>query len=57
LGRSNTCVKKTSAQREMLAVAGFALGGKKCDGVHVGRRMGADLVYAGIRWQVIWQHA
>jgi hypothetical protein len=41
----------------MLAVAGFALGGKKCDGVHVGRRMGADLVYAGIRWQVIWQHA
>ena len=28
--------------------AGFALGGKKWDGVYVGRRMGADLVYAGI---------
>ena len=28
--------------------AGFALGGKKWDGVYVGRRKGADLVYAGI---------
>lgn len=25
--------------------------------VYVGRRMGADLVYAGIGWQVMWQHA
>jgi bifunctional non-homologous end joining protein LigD len=31
LGRNNTWVKKTCAQREMLTVAGFALGGKKWD--------------------------
>jgi bifunctional non-homologous end joining protein LigD len=49
LGRSNTWVKKTCAQREMLIVAGFALGGKKWDGIYVGRRMGVDLVCAGSR--------
>jgi bifunctional non-homologous end joining protein LigD len=46
-GRSNNWVKVTCAQRETLAIAGFALDGNKWDGIYVGRRKGADLVYAG----------
>jgi bifunctional non-homologous end joining protein LigD len=46
-GRSNDWVKKTCTQRETLTIAGFALDGTKWDGLFVGRRMGADLVYAG----------
>jgi bifunctional non-homologous end joining protein LigD len=46
-GRSNDWVKKTCAQRETLAIAGFALDGKDWDGIYLGRRQGADLVYAG----------
>ncbi|WP_441260638.1 non-homologous end-joining DNA ligase [Bradyrhizobium sp. 521_C7_N1_3] len=46
-GRSNDWVKKTCAQRETLTIAGFALDGAKWDGLYVGRRKGADLVYAG----------
>jgi bifunctional non-homologous end joining protein LigD len=46
-GRTNTWVKVTCAQRETLAIAGFALDGNKWDGLYVGRRNGADLVYAG----------
>jgi hypothetical protein len=30
-----------------LTIAGFALDGDKWDGLHIGRRMGADLIYAG----------
>jgi bifunctional non-homologous end joining protein LigD len=33
--------------RQTLTIAGFALDGKKWDGIYVGRRKGADLVYAG----------
>jgi bifunctional non-homologous end joining protein LigD len=46
-GRTNNWVKVTCAQRETLAIAGFALDGNKWDGLYVGRRKGADLVYAG----------
>src|SRR3954468_2912375 len=46
-GRTNDWVKKTCAQRETLAIAGFALDGKKFDGVYLGRRKGRDLIYAG----------
>ncbi len=46
-GRSNDWVKKTCVQRETLPIAGFALDGKKWDGIYVGRRKGADLVYDG----------
>jgi len=46
-GRSNDWVKKTCAQRETLAIAGFALDGTEWDGLYVGRRKGDDLVYAG----------
>lgn len=46
-GRSNHWVKVTCAQRETLPIAGFALDGKKWDGIYVGRRKGKDLVYAG----------
>ncbi|HMJ63639.1 MAG TPA: hypothetical protein VK493_17840 [Bryobacteraceae bacterium] len=46
-GRVNDWVKKTYAQRETLAVAGFALDGKKWDGIYLGRRKGKQLVYAG----------
>jgi bifunctional non-homologous end joining protein LigD len=46
-GRINDWVKKTCAQRERLAIAGFALDGKKWDGVYLGRRKGKALVYAG----------
>jgi bifunctional non-homologous end joining protein LigD len=37
-GRSNDWVKKTCAQRETLTIAGFALDGKKWDGLYLGRR-------------------
>jgi bifunctional non-homologous end joining protein LigD len=46
-GRTNDWAKKPSAQRETLPIAGFALDGKKFDGIYVGRRKGRDLVYAG----------
>ncbi|MCW2082406.1 UNVERIFIED_ORG: bifunctional non-homologous end joining protein LigD [Bradyrhizobium japonicum] len=46
-GRGNNWVKKTCAQRETLAIAGFALDEGKWDGVYLGRRKGDDLVYAG----------
>jgi bifunctional non-homologous end joining protein LigD len=46
-GRGNSWVKKTSAQRETLTIAGFALDGNKWDGIYVGRRKGDDLIYAG----------
>src|SRR5438552_17603569 len=46
-GRGNDWVKVTCRQRETLAIAGFALDGKKFDGIYVGRRKGNDLVYAG----------
>jgi len=39
--------EKTCAQRETLAIAGFALDGKKWDGLYLGRRKGMDLIYAG----------
>ena len=40
-------MKKTCAQRETLAIAGFALDGKKWDGIYLGRRKGNELIYAG----------
>jgi bifunctional non-homologous end joining protein LigD len=46
-GRGNNWVKKTCAQRETLTIAGFALDEGKWDGIYLGRRKGADLVYAG----------
>jgi bifunctional non-homologous end joining protein LigD len=46
-GRGNDWVKVTCRQREMLAIAGFALDGKKFDGIYLGRQKGKDLVYAG----------
>ncbi|KYH01605.1 non-homologous end-joining DNA ligase [Bradyrhizobium sp. DOA1] len=46
-GRGNNWVKKTCAQRETLAIAGFALDEGKWDGIYLGRRKGSDLVYAG----------
>lgn len=46
-GRGNDWVKKTCAQRETLTIAGFALKGNNWDGIYVGRRKGADLIYAG----------
>jgi bifunctional non-homologous end joining protein LigD len=46
-GRSNHWVKKTCAQRETLTIAGFALDGKKWDGLYLGRPKGDDLIYAG----------
>jgi bifunctional non-homologous end joining protein LigD len=36
-----------AAQRETLAIAGFALDGKKWDGIYLGRRRGNELIYAG----------
>jgi bifunctional non-homologous end joining protein LigD len=45
-GRSNDWVKKTCAQRETLTIAGFALEGRKWDGLYLGRRKGKDLIYA-----------
>jgi bifunctional non-homologous end joining protein LigD len=46
-GRSKGWLKKTCAQRETLPIAGFALGGKKFDGIYLGGRKGRDLIYAG----------
>lgn len=46
-GRGNTWVKKTCAQRETLAIAGFALDEGKWDGIYLGRHKGDDLIYAG----------
>ncbi|MCK1708400.1 MULTISPECIES: non-homologous end-joining DNA ligase [unclassified Bradyrhizobium] len=46
-GRTNDWVKKTCARRETLTIAGFALDEGKWDGIYVGRRKGADLIYAG----------
>jgi bifunctional non-homologous end joining protein LigD len=46
-GRVNDWLKKTCAQRETLAIAGFALDGKKWDGIYLGRRKGKELIYAG----------
>jgi bifunctional non-homologous end joining protein LigD len=45
--RGNDWVKKTCAQRETLMIAGFAMDGNKWDGLHVARRKGKDLIYAG----------
>jgi bifunctional non-homologous end joining protein LigD len=46
-GRTNDWVKKTCAQRETLVIAGFALDGKKFDGLYLARHKGDELVYAG----------
>lgn len=46
-GRGNNWVKRTCAQRETLAIAGFALDGTKWDGMYLGRRKGSNLIYAG----------
>ncbi len=46
-GRGNDWVKKTCAQRETLAIAGFAMKENKFDGLYLGRRSGEGLVYAG----------
>lgn len=37
----------TCVQRETLPIAGFALDGRKWDGIYLGRRKGKDLIYAG----------
>jgi bifunctional non-homologous end joining protein LigD len=46
-GRTNDWLKKTCAQRETLAIAGYALDGKKFDGIYLARRKGNELIYAG----------
>jgi bifunctional non-homologous end joining protein LigD len=46
-GRTNNWVKKACAQRETLPIAGFALDGKKFDGLYLARHKGDELVYAG----------
>jgi bifunctional non-homologous end joining protein LigD len=46
-GRSKDWVKVACAHRETLTIAGFGLDGNKWDGLYIGRRKGADLVYAG----------
>jgi bifunctional non-homologous end joining protein LigD len=46
-GRGNDWVKKTCAQRETLVIAGFALDGRKWDGLYLAGRKGKDLIYAG----------
>jgi bifunctional non-homologous end joining protein LigD len=46
-GRTHDWVKKTCAQRETLPIAGFALDGKKFDGIYLARRKGGELLYAG----------
>jgi bifunctional non-homologous end joining protein LigD len=43
-GRINDWVKKPCAQRETLAIAGFALDGKKWDGIYLGWRKGKELI-------------
>jgi bifunctional non-homologous end joining protein LigD len=45
--RGRDWVKKTCAQRETLAIAGYALKGKEWDGIYLGRREGDELIYAG----------
>jgi bifunctional non-homologous end joining protein LigD len=47
LGPQQELVEKTCTQRETLPIAGFALDGKKFDGIYLGRRKGKDLIYAG----------
>lgn len=46
-GRGDYWVKTTSAHRETLAIAGFALDGSKWDGIFVGRHKGDGFIYAG----------
>lgn len=46
-GRTSEWTKVTCAQRETLPIAGFALDGTKWDGLYIGRRKGAEFVYAG----------
>jgi bifunctional non-homologous end joining protein LigD len=46
-GRVNDWVKKTCAQRETLPIAGFALDGKKFEGIYLGGHRGKELIYAG----------
>jgi bifunctional non-homologous end joining protein LigD len=46
-GRNRDWVKVTCIQRETLPIAGFALDGRKWDGIYLGRRKGKDLIYAG----------
>ncbi|RZN31967.1 non-homologous end-joining DNA ligase [Bradyrhizobium sp. Leo121] len=46
-GRGRNWVKTPYAQRETLTIAGFALDEGKWDGVYLGRRKGAELIYAG----------
>jgi bifunctional non-homologous end joining protein LigD len=46
-GRGKDWAKVTCRQRETLAIAGFALDGKKFDGIYLGRQKGKGLVYAG----------
>ena len=46
-GRTNDWAKKTCANRETLAIAGFALDGEDWNGLYVGRREGDELIYAG----------
>jgi bifunctional non-homologous end joining protein LigD len=45
--RTNDWLKVTCAQRETLPIAGFALDGKKWDGIYIGREKAGKLVYAG----------
>jgi bifunctional non-homologous end joining protein LigD len=46
-GRGNDWVKVTCAQRETLAIAGFALKYNRFDGLYIGRQKGKELLYAG----------
>jgi bifunctional non-homologous end joining protein LigD len=46
-GRIADWVKKTCAQREMLAIAGFALDGKRWDRIYLGRREGQRIDLGG----------
>jgi bifunctional non-homologous end joining protein LigD len=46
-GRGNDWIKKTCAQRETLAIVGFALRENKFDRLYLARRTGKDLIYAG----------
>ncbi|MGY3610811.1 MULTISPECIES: non-homologous end-joining DNA ligase [unclassified Bradyrhizobium] len=46
-GRGRNWLKKPCAQRETLTIAGFALDEGKWDGIYLGRRKGAELIYAG----------
>jgi bifunctional non-homologous end joining protein LigD len=45
--RGRDWLKKTSAQRVTLTIAGFALDGSDWDGIYLGRRKGDELIYAG----------